>query len=49
MYYVQSMSERRSVNAVPERVQLLMNAERNETNILERNAERNERPFFAER
>ena len=43
------MTERRSMNAVPERVQLFLNAERNEANILERNAERNERPIFAER
>ena len=30
-------------------VQLFLNAERNETNILERNGERNERQIFAER
>ena len=45
----QSMTERRSPERVPERVQLFLNAERNGTNISERNAERNERRFFAER
>ena len=42
------MSERRSVNAVSERVQLFLNVERNERNMLERNAERNEQRIFDE-
>ena len=43
------MSERRSPERRSERVQLFLNAERNGTKFLERNAERNERRFFAER